>query len=360
MTGHLDDERRRALADRARERVRQSAEADDVALVSYEDRWPVPGTRAERRARRRVLGWFAAAILLVGVFVAVFVAWPWRYDPATTGPDYEWFTPLAGMSLGGALLCLSFAIISYVKAFLPREVAVQQRHDDPSPVEDQETTAVILSDAGKRAGLTRRSWFRRAAGAGFGAAGVGGLVLAGGGLLRDPWDAPDAPESLWHTSWAPRGGETVYLRRADTGPEEVELVRDGDVAVGGVVSVVPFRESERDDPAQLREAIEKADHAAMLFRLRVSPEQDAPGRYAAFSRICTHMGCPVGSYESREQRLLCPCHQSQFAIDDGARPVFGPAVRALPELPVSVTDDGYFVADGDFTGPVGPAFWELD
>jgi probable menaquinol-cytochrome c reductase iron-sulfur subunit len=40
------------------------------------------------------------------------------------------------------------------------------------------------------------------------------------------------------------------------------------------------------------------------------------------------------------------------------KPVFGPAARALPQLPITVDEDGYLVAAGNFVEPVGPAFWE--
>ena len=38
--------------------------------------------------------------------------------------------------------------------------------------------------------------------------------------------------------------------------------------------------------------------------------------------------------------------------------VFGPAARALPQLPLTLDADGYIVAARDFTQPVGPSFWE--
>ncbi|WP_433508380.1 ubiquinol-cytochrome c reductase iron-sulfur subunit [Pseudonocardia halophobica] len=63
-------------------------------------------------------------------------------------------------------------------------------------------------------------------------------------------------------------------------------------------------------------------------------------------------------YDSRLQVFLCPCHQSEFRITEGARPVFGPAARPLPQLPITVDADGYSVARGDFPDPVGPSFWE--
>jgi quinol---cytochrome c reductase iron-sulfur subunit len=78
----------------------------------------------------------------------------------------------------------------------------------------------------------------------------------------------------------------------------------------------------------------------------------------AYSKICTHAGCPASLYEEQTNRLLCPCHQSQFTIIDNAEPIFGPATRKLPMLPIKVDDDGYVVATSDFTEPIGPGFWE--
>ena len=68
------------------------------------------------------------------------------------------------------------------------------------------------------------------------------------------------------------------------------------------------------------------------------------GEYVAYSKICTHAGCPVSLYEQETSRILCPCHQSQFLVTQGAKPVFGPATRPLPQLPLDVDDEGYFVA----------------
>ena len=82
------------------------------------------------------------------------------------------------------------------------------------------------------------------------------------------------------------------------------------------------------------------------------------GDYYAYSKICTHVGCPVSLYEQQTGRILCPCHQSQFDVNDGAKPVFGPATRPLPQLPITVDDEGYFIAVSDFIEPVGPGFWE--
>ena len=78
----------------------------------------------------------------------------------------------------------------------------------------------------------------------------------------------------------------------------------------------------------------------------------------AYSKVCTHVGCPVALYEQQTHHLLCPCHQSQFDVANGAAVIFGPAARPLPQLPITVDDEGYLVARSDFTEPVGPSFWE--
>ena len=115
----------------------------------------------------------------------------------------------------------------------------------------------------------------------------------------------------------------------------------------------------------------QADAATMLIRLRpeqvagtTSPARARPGfrygDYVAYSKICTHAGCPVSLYEQETSRILCPCHQSQFLVTQGAKPVFGPATRPLPQLPLEVDDEGYFVAASDYIEAVGPTYWNRE
>ena len=136
-----------------------------------------------------------------------------------------------------------------------------------------------------------------------------------------------------------------------------------------MMTVFPFRESDRGNEEALIRGLRASDAPVMLIRLRPEQLQTlAPpagqedfgyGDYVAYSKICTHLGCPTSLYESQTNRILCPCHQSQFIATEYAKPVFGPAARPLPQLPITVNDEGYFVATGDFANPVGPAFWEL-
>jgi ubiquinol-cytochrome c reductase iron-sulfur subunit len=96
-----------------------------------------------------------------------------------------------------------------------------------------------------------------------------------------------------------------------------------------------------------------------LLKLPPGREGMAPEGLIAYSKVCTHAGCPVGLYLAQTHQLRCPCHQSTFDVLDGATPVYGPAARPLPQLPIEIDEDGNLRATGGFTAPVGPAFWDL-
>lgn len=360
------------LAEMSRdEKVRLGLALDDVELVEYRDRWPVKGTRAERRAERFTAAWFALAGLSGLAFIGVFVFWPWQYqDPLSNQKGYflyALYNPLIGFFLGLSILAVGVGVVLYSKKFLPHEVAVQQRHDGHGSSEtDRQTAAALLADAGTRSGIGRRSLIKRTAGFGVGAFGLGAGVFALGGVVHNPWSSR-GQESLLYTGWRSVGGEKVYLRR-DTGNfKDVSLVRPEDIDAAGFETVFPFRESERHNEQALADAMTKGDAPVMLIHLRAGAhpvkrqgqEDYNYGDYYAYSKVCTHLGCPTSLFEAQTGRLLCPCHQSQFdVVHTYAKPVFGPATRALPQLPITVDEEGYFVAKHDFIEPVGPAYWE--
>jgi ubiquinol-cytochrome c reductase iron-sulfur subunit len=154
---------------------------------------------------------------------------------------------------------------------------------------------------------------------------------------------------------APRGSLFTTPWRAGTKlvNTEGELITRDTLEVGSFTTVFP----EGD--------VGSADGQAVLIRLepgqlRLPADrlEDAPEGIVAYSKICTHVGCPVSLYEQQTHHVLCPCHQSTFDLSDGARVIFGPAGHALPQLKISVNNDGFLEAQGDFEEPVGPAFWE--
>lgn len=357
--------------------LKLGGELDGVEIVDYPKPWPVEGTRAEKRAERRVALWFALSAIFGLAFVVV-MAWPhwWEYkdpsDPSHT--VYSLYTPALGVSLGLAVLCLGIGVILYTKKFVPSETVVQQRTDGPSAEVDRATIVAHLSDAGDRSTIARRSLIKRTAGAGAGALGLAVAALPVASFIKDPWKDSDNENGLWHTGWQPKfPGEKVYLRRnIGNLDEEVEkgvtLVRAEDLDAGAMETVFPYRDSEKGNHEALAAALTRVDNPVMLIRLRPTDaarvvkrknqEDFNFGDYYAYTKICSHVGCPTSLYEQRTNRILCPCHQSQFDALHYAKPIFGPATRPLAQLPITVDDEGYLVARGDFIEAIGPAFWE--
>lgn len=351
--------------------LKLGGQLDGVELVDYPEPWPVKGTRAEKRAERIVALWFTIAGLAGLAFVAALIWWPWQYKaPGDDGTFlYSLYTPVLGVTLGVAVLGLGVGVLLYTKKFIPTELAVQERSDnrgEGSSEVDKKTIVAHLEDAGSRSTIGRRSLVKRSVGFAGGALGLGVVALPVASFIKSPWKDPD---NLWHTGWQPKfPGEVVYLRRYTGKPEEIVLLRPEDMDAGGMETVFPFRESERENHDALAAALVKSDNPVMLIRLRPADAERVVkrkgqedfnfGDYYAYTKICTHVGCPTSLYEQRTNRILCPCHQSQFDALHYAKPIFGPATRALPQLPITVNSEGYFVARSDFIEPVGPAFWE--
>jgi ubiquinol-cytochrome c reductase iron-sulfur subunit len=129
-------------------------------------------------------------------------------------------------------------------------------------------------------------------------------------------------------------------------------IRPDDLETDGVLTVFPEGQSGQETSQTLLIAMQEGRNNPAPDRVGWTPDN-----LIAYSKICTHVGCPVGLFEAEEGQLLCPCHQSTFDVYDGARPVFGPAALPLPQLPLAIDDDGYVIADGPFSRPIGPGFW---
>lgn len=359
------------------------ARMDGVDTVLKEERWPVPGTRAEKRAERLVALWLLVGGLSGLALLLVFLFWPWEYKPYHTKGNllYSWATPMYGITFGLSVLAIGIGAVLFQKRFIPEEISIQDRHDGQSAEVERKATAATLINAFEGSTIKRRKLIWTSMGIGVGAFGLGTAVAFIGGLIKNPWK-PVVPTAdglkavLWTSDWTPRyKGETIYLGRATGRPGESPFVkiRPEDIDAGGMETVFPWRESDGDGTSA--ESHEKLLHISMGVRnpvmlIRIKPV-DMPrvikrqgqesfnfGEFFAYTKVCSHLGCPSSLYEQQTYRILCPCHQSQFDALHFARPIFGPAARALAQLPITIDKDGYMVANGDFIEPVGPAFWE--
>ena len=365
------------------ELVQLGGRMDGVETVLKEPRWPVEGTRAEKRAERGVASWLLLGGVMGLALVGAFLFWPWQYKPNGAEGNflYTLATPIYGVTFGLSILAIGVGAVLYQKRFIPEEISIQQRHDGQSSEFDRRTAAANLVGAFEDSTIKRRKLIGMSLGIGLGAFGLGTLVAGLGGIIKNPWK-PVVPTAnglkavLWTSDWTPRfNGETIFLGRATGRPGESPFVkiRPEDLDAGGMETVFPWREEDGDGTTV--ESHERLMHISMGVRnpvmlIRIKPV-DMPrvikrqgqesfnfGELFAYTKVCSHLGCPSSLYEQQTYRILCPCHQSQFDALHFARPIFGPAARALAQLPITIDKDGYLVANGDYIEPVGPAFWE--
>jgi ubiquinol-cytochrome c reductase iron-sulfur subunit len=235
---------------------------------------------------------------------------------------------LYGTFLAVALLSLGLAVRRF---FLDRYADVEAMEPREHPIADEDASAPISEVRS----IPRRGFLGRVLG--------GAAALLGIGLAAPVVSLGPAPgDELRRTAWE-RGRRVVTT--------DGEPVRPGDIAVGGVLTVWP------------EGAVNVEIAAVMLLRLSGGPPEPPTNAdwvvdegLVGYSKICTHAGCPVGLFRERDDALFCPCHQSTFDARRGAEPTFGPAARALPQLPMAVDGEGYLTALDDFTEQVGPAF----
>jgi ubiquinol-cytochrome c reductase iron-sulfur subunit len=255
---------------------------------------------------------------------------------------------LIAAAAGGALLVLyalggqtqlEGILLTICLAGLGGGIALVARYLTPAEevIEAREPLATPPGVGPASIEMSRRALLIRSLGAG-----LAGLAAALAIPILSLGPAPG--DTLRHTSWR-RGTRLVG--------EDGEPIQADSLDIDSVATVFP--EGALGDASATTLLIRVPDGSLALPADRLA---GAPGGYVAYSKVCTHAGCPVGLYRAAQRRLICPCHQSTFDVLDGARPIFGPAARPLPQLPIARSPDGTFFALDDFNGPVGPSFWD--
>ena len=244
-------------------------------------------------------------------------------------------TQVEGILLAIALGSLGIGVVIWAQDLMITPVVVEERG---SPASTPDAAEELEEAIEEEEGFTRRRLL------------VGMLLAAFAGLA--------AALAVPALSLGPAPGPELFTTGWRSGKRLVDAsgtpIRAADIAVDGVVTVFPDGDAGSADSQTLLIRVPPE-----LLKLDPSRAAWAPEGYVAYSKICTHAGCPVGLYRAAERMLICPCHQSTFDVLTGAKPVFGPAGRPLPQLPIHLDPDGTFVADGDFPEPVGPSFWNM-
>ncbi|MFF5299742.1 Rieske 2Fe-2S domain-containing protein [Streptomyces sp. NPDC048504] len=318
----------------------------DPGLPPHEHRVQDIDERAAKRSERVVAFLFTLSMLLTVGFIASYVAIP--HDKAIFVFPIGHINALnfaLGLTLGGALFTIGAGAVHWARTLMSDVEIADERHAIEAPPEVKAKVMADFKDGAKESALGRRKLIRNTM---FGALAL--FPLSGVMLLRDLGPLPGT--KLRHTLWS-KGKLLVNMNT------NLPL-RPSDVAVGSLTFAKPEGLEETDEEFQT----EIAKSALMIVRLQPDNIKDkrelewAHEGIVAFSKICTHVGCPISLYEQQTHHVLCPCHQSTFDLSDGARVIFGPAGHALPQLRIGVSDEGYLQALGDFEEPVGPAFWE--
>ena len=262
-----------------------------------------------------------------------------------------------GLCMGLALLCIGIGTIHWALKLMGDHEIIEYRHPVASSPEDREETIKVLKQGAEESGIGRRPLIRNSLLGALGALGLLAIIP-----LRDLGPLPG--DKLYHTVW--KKGMRV-VQDVDGAP-----IRPADMEIGQLVNGEPeifFEENAEGEPEVEGVELQTEKAKAAVIIVKMQPDDITPYKnrenwgvdgVLCFSKICTHVGCPISLWEQQTHHLLCPCHQSTFDLADNAKVVFGPAARALPQLPLDVDDEGYLIARSDFKEPVGPSFWERD
>ena len=219
------------------------------------------------------------------------------------------------MALAGTALAVAGSRL------VPQETAIEERPIYDQPSEAVEEVAEELR--GGVEGITRRRLLAGTAGA----AGVGLTAAVGSTVDRA---RPRADKSAEPHALARRAAYSSTSKAARFAPPTWSR--------GSFLTAFP-------------QGADKEQLTSSLVVVRVNPDELqlpparagwAPDGILAYSKICTHAGCAVSlfrsplspSTESGGPALVCPCHYSTFDVLDGGSVEFGPAGRALPQLPL--------------------------
>jgi ubiquinol-cytochrome c reductase iron-sulfur subunit len=317
------------------------ARFDNPGLLPHRHRMSDTDPIAAKRAERQVVALFVLSALGTVLFVVSYFAFPLEGTFASILRSNLGL----GLGLGLALFCIGIGAVHWAKTLMPDTELIDERHAMHGTDAEREEAVGIFKLGAEESGVGRRTLIRNSL--------IGALALAPLPAVLLFGDLGPLPgNKLNETLW----GRGVRLTRDPSGTP----IKAADVTLGSVFHVIPEGLEESEHPLE-----EKAKAAVLLIRIDPDDVIDVPEREGwdfdgiyAYSKICTHVGCPVALYEQQTHHLLCPCHQSTFDVTQYCKVIFGPAKRPLPQLPITVDDEGYLIAQSDFLEPPGPSYWE--
>ncbi|GAB3679988.1 Rieske 2Fe-2S domain-containing protein [Actinocorallia lasiicapitis] len=312
---------------------------------------------AAKKSERIIALIFLIAFAASVAFIVYFIGFSGRNGGMHGLEDAREVNLWLGGTMTLSFMAMAIGVTLWVRRLMTSAPIEQERHELPTDDSIREKFAREVKQGALDSGLTKRPLLRRTLLLAAAPLGLAPLVL-----LRDLGPLPE--KRLRHTFW-----EKAVAKAKAEGKPGVRLLVDGTNAPlkatdfnspGAMITVLPEGiEEEHDALTQIAKA------TTILINIppdqyKLSPERMnwTVNGIIAYSKVCTHVGCPAALYEQTTHHILCPCHQSTFDATDGAKVIFGPAHRPLPQLPLAVDEEGYLIATADFPEPVGPSFWE--
>lgn len=346
----------------------EAQRAAELATVRDTDRYPVPDPgmeehlprltdvdeKAADRATRQVATMFGLVPVLAIGFVVIYFAVPTSMTLDIGILDTSAKNFGLGVTAGMALLLIGLGAVQWGRQLMDDHEMVDHRHGAASTQEDVEYVLRELDAGVEESQIKRRKIL------GYSLVGaLGALALPVIVSFADLGPAPTKrvrAATIEKTIWT-KGIRLVH-------DVTYEPIKASEMVIGQLVNAQPENLQEFHGTAYL---VEKAKASIIIVRMDPNsikiPESRRDwqlGGILCYSKICTHVGCPISLWEQQTHHLLCPCHQSTFDLGDSGVVVFGPAARALPQLPITIDADGYLVARDGFAVPVGPSYFERD
>ncbi|GAA1437422.1 Rieske 2Fe-2S domain-containing protein [Microlunatus lacustris] len=336
----------------------------EMDTVRDDERYPVPDPglpehlprltdvdeKAADRATRQVATMFGLVPVLAILFVVIYFAVP--REAAFLGQNAKNIG--LGITSGLALMLIGIGAVQWGRQLMDDHEMVDHRHGAASTKEDVEYVLRELDAGTDESGIRRRKVLGYSLG---GALAALGLPLIVSFADLGPWPTKRVrAATIEQTIWK----EGIRLVHDVT----YAPIKASELVIGQLVNAQPENLQEFHGTELLQE---KAKSSIILVRMDPNdikiPEERRDwqvGGILCYSKICTHVGCPISLWEQQTHHLLCPCHQSTFDLGDSGLVVFGPAARALPQLPITTDAEGYLVARDGFDVPVGPSYFERD
>src|ERR1700684_1069922 len=250
-----------------------------------------PDQRSAKSAERLVAAWLILSMLAGIGFIAAYIGLEVHSVDAVLRSNLA-----LGISMSVAFLGLAFGATIWVRRLMPTVEIAEERHPMASAPADRQAFKETFIEGAEASQFVKRPLLRRTL-----IAATLPLVAAPVVLLRDMGPLPGT--TLRHTVW--RKGMRLLTYGANT------PIRPGDFSSpGGMITVVP--DGYQDNPNALAAA------TAIIIKFQPGVLQKPTvmnwtvDGIVAYSKICTHVGCPAALYEQTTQRSLCPCPHACF------------------------------------------------